>query len=182
MEQNEKLKQQLDESQKKLMKKLYRMRALGKELHDVRTELRQAQRALLITNDKLKEAQEKVRMMKGATDQTVSTLREFLFMWLSPMNQFRVKRMLRFYNKEQQAYMMSALLSYLIFGEKKILSREVERWHFKIICGQIDEDMITLPAHSLMVKLFKKYGLLESLNTYQQQSAESDFRPHGEEW
>lgn len=187
METNEKLQRELEDVQKKLRQKLYKLTRANKELHLAKNELRQAQRTLVITADKLKDEQEKVRMMKGATDQVVTILREFLFLWLSPMNQFRVKRMLRFYDKEQQAQMMSAILGYLVFGEKTVFKREVEYWHFKVICGQIDEDMITLPAHSLMVKLFKKYGLIESLNTYQQkpqqeESEPEDFRPIGEEW
>jgi hypothetical protein len=81
------------------------------------------------------------------------------------MNQFRVKRMLRFYNREQQVRMMKALLSFVIFGEMTVFNREVERWHFIIICGQIKEDAITLPAHTLMVDLMIKYGLFEPLES-----------------
>ena len=36
--------------------------------------------------------------------------------------------------------------------------------HFRIICQRIDEDAITLPSHSLMVKLLKKYGFFEPIN------------------
>ena len=182
MGKEEKLRLELEDTQKVLKKKLYKMRVLRNELHATKNELRLTQRTLYLTNDKLKDALEKIRMMKQATDDTVSIMRDYLFLWLTPMNQFRVKRMLRFYNKEQQVKMMSALLSYVVFGEKTEFTREVERWHFKIICGQIEEDAISLPAHSLMVKLFKKYGLMEQLNSYQQAAKEPDFRPHGEEW
>ena len=172
MGKEEKLSVELEKTQKLLMKKLYKMRVLRNELHATKNDLRQTQRTLLLTADKLKDAQAKLSMMKQATDDTVCILREYLFLWLTPMNQFRVKRMLRFYNKQQQVRMMSALLSYVIFGEKTVFTREVERWHFKIIISQIDEDAISLPTHTMMVKLFKKYGLFE----------EPNFRPFDQEW
>ena len=172
MGKEEKLSVELAETQKLLKKKLYKMRVLRNELHATKNELRQTQRALYLTNDKLNDALEKIRTMKQATDDTVSILREYLFFWLTPMNQFRVKRMLRFYDKEQQVRMMSAILSYVVFGQKTEFTREVERWHFKIICSQIDEDAISLPAHSMMVKLFRKYGLFE----------EPNFRPFDQEF
>lgn len=165
MEKIEKLSLQLEETRKTLKKKLYKMRVLRNELHATKNELRQTQRTLYLTNDKLKDALEKIGMMKRATEDTVSILRDYLFLWLSPMNQFRVKRMLRFYNKEQQVRMMKALLSFVIFGKKTVFNREVERWHFSIICDQIEEDAITLPAHTLMVKLMEKYGLFETLES-----------------
>ena len=172
MEKNKKPSTELEKTQKLLMKKLYKMRVLRNELHATKNDLRQTQRTLLLTADKLKDAQAKISMMKQATDDTVCILREYLFLWLTPMNQFRVKRMLRFYNKQQQVRMMSALLSYVIFGEKTVFTREVERWHFKIIISQIDEDAISLPTHTMMVKLFKKYGLFE----------EPNFRPFDQEF
>ena len=187
MEKTEKLSLELEDIQKVLKKKLYKMRVLRNELHATKNELRQTQRTLYLTNDKLKDALEKIGMMKRATDDTVSLLRDYLFLWLTPMNQFRVKRMLRFYDKEQQVRMMSALLGYVMFGEKPVFSREVERWHFKIICGQIEEDAISLPAHTMMVKLFLKYGLFTKIEQHAkpeepETSDDPEFRPHGEEW
>ena len=182
MGKEEKLRLELEDTQKVLKKKLYKMRVLRNELHATKNELRLTQRTLYLTNDKLKDALEKIRMMKQATDDTVSIMRDYLFLWLTPMNQFRVKRMLRFYNKEQQVKMMSALLSYVVFGEKTEFTREVERWHFKIICGQIVEDAISLPAHSLMVKLFQKYDLFASLDTITDDQPESEFRPFDQEF
>jgi len=57
----------------------------------------------------------------------------------------------------------------------------VERWHFKIICSQIEEDAISLPSHTMMVKLFMKYGLFTKIEE-RETPKEPDFRPHGEEW
>lgn len=178
MEKEEKLSLELEETQKDLRKKLYKMRTLRNELHATKNELRQTQRTLYLTTDKLKDALEKIGMMKRATDNTVGILREYLFLWLTPMNQFRVKRMLRFYDKEQQVMMMKALLGFVVFGEKTEFTREVERWHFRIICGQIEEDAISLPTHTLMVKLFRKYGLFVKA----QETENLDFRPFDQEW
>ena len=184
MEKTEKLTQELEETRKDLRKKLYKMRVLRNELHATKNELRQTQRTLLLTDDKLKDALAKIGMMKRATDDTVSLLRDYLFLWLTPMNQFRVKRMLRFYDKEQQVRMMSALLGFVMFGEKTVFYREVERWHFHIICSQIEEDAISLPTHTMMVKLFMKYGMFTKIEerVKPEASDEPDFRPHGEEW
>lgn len=182
MEKEEKLRLELEETRKVLKKKLYKMRVLRNELHATKNELRQTQRTLYLTEDKLKDTLEKIRMMKQATDDTVSILREYLFLWLTQMNQFRVKRMLRFYNKEQQVWMMSALLRYVVFGEKTVFTREVERWHFKIICGQIEEDAISMPTHSMMVRLFLKYDLFASLDTISDNQPEPEFRPFDQEF
>ena len=183
MNEQEKLRAELEDNQKTLKKKLYKMRDLRNELHATKNELRQTQRTLLLTEDKLKTALEKIGAMRRATDDTVTLLRDHLFLWLSPMNQFRVKRMLRFYTKEQQVRMMSAILGYVIFGEIRLLPREVERWHFRIICGQIADDAITLPAHSLMVRLFKKYGLFERMQTEASETEpEPAVEPYDQEW
>ena len=45
------------------------------------------------------------------------------------------------------------------------------RWFVNQI-SQIDEDAISLPTHTMMVKLFRKYGLFE----------EPNFRPFDQEW
>ena len=87
----------------------------------------------------------------------------FLMRWLSVENQKSVKNILRFYHPLERVRMMSAVLIYLIFGKRQHLEREVEAWHFKLICEKLDEDAITLPAHSLMVRLMQKYGLFDRI-------------------
>ena len=62
MEKIEKLSLQLEETRKTLKKKLYKMRVLRNELHATKNELRQTQRTLYLTNDKLKDALEKIGM------------------------------------------------------------------------------------------------------------------------
>ena len=140
-------------------------------LEDTQSDLRKTQVMLiearmqrLEAEQRLTDALAQIAMMKKAATDAVLTLREYLFMWLTPENQERVKRMLRFYKQSDQTRMMSALLTYLMFGEKKTLPREVERWHMKLICDHIDSDAISLPVHSKMVMLFKKYGLFEKID------------------
>ena len=184
MEQNELLQRDLDETSRKLTRKVYQLGEATKEQKKLRKELTDTRRRLVEMTDRLAVSEESLNMMKKATDMTVFMMKDHLFSWLSSQNQLRVNRMLRFYNKEQQVKMMSALLSYVVFGEKTEFTREVERWHFKIICGQIEEDAISLPAHSLMVKLFKKYDLFASLDTItdDQPEPESEFRPFDQEF
>lgn len=93
----------------------------------------------------------------------IATLSQFLMRWLSKANQAHAEQMLRFYFPQDKVQMMSALLTYLIFGRRTHFAREVEKTHFKLICDRIDEDAVTLPAHSMMVTLMQKYGLFEAL-------------------
>ena len=79
MGKEEKLRLELEDTQKVLKKKLYKMRVLRNELHATKNELRLTQRTLYLTNDKLKDALKKIRMMKQATDDTVSIMRDYLF-------------------------------------------------------------------------------------------------------
>ena len=140
-------------------------------LEDTRNDLRKTQVMLiearmqrLEAEHRLTDALAKIAMMKKAATDAVLTLRDYLFMWLTPENQERVKRMLRFYKQSDQTRLMNAMLTYLMFGEKKTLPREVERWHMKLICEYIDNDAISLPVHTKMMKLFKKYGLFEKID------------------
>lgn len=93
----------------------------------------------------------------------VEAMRGLLFHWLTKENRVRVKTMLKFYTDAQKVYMMKGLLDYLLFGKRTHFDREVENTHFRIICGKIDDDAVTVPAHSLMVKLLKKYGPLQRI-------------------
>lgn len=134
------------------------------DLHKMQMLLIEARMQRLEAEQRLTDALAKIAMMKKAATDAVLTLREYLFMWLTPQNQERVKRMLRYYKQSDQTRLMSALLTYLMFGEKKTLPREVERWHMKLICEYIDNDAISLPVHTKLVKLFQKYGLFEKID------------------
>ena len=99
------------------------------------------------------------------------SMSNFMSRWLSEENQSRVKAILRWYYRVERVKIMDAVLTYLLFGKKFRQETEVANTHFKIICDMIDEDSITLPAHSLMVMLMQKYGLNEELKEVARQSS-----------
>ena len=99
------------------------------------------------------------------------SMSNFMSRWLSEENQSRVKAILRWYYPVERVKIIDAVLTYLLFGKKFRQETEVANTHFKIICDMIDEDSITLPAHSLMVMLMQKYGLNEELKEVARQSS-----------
>ena len=131
-----------------------------KECNDVKAENQHLRRKLAMAQADLDDALDEQQRQIEATENCTQMMKDFLFCFLSNKNAARVKRMLRFYDNLAQTRMMNALLCYLLFGKKPQFEREVEAWHFRVICEKIDEDAITLPAHSLMVRLMQKYGLL----------------------
>ena len=135
-----------------------------KECTDVKAELTHCRRKLAQAQADLDDALEVRQRDLEATENCCQMMKDFLFRFLTPLNAGRVKRMLRFYDNLQQTRMMNALLCYLIFGKKAKFNRDVEAWHFKLICENIDEDAITLPSHSLMVSLMQKYGIFEKIS------------------
>ena len=140
---------QLDEAQDELETTKESLRVVSKDLRDTRQLLHSA--VLL---------QEEAEDTANACE---FVLRKFVMRWLTKENQECMKNMLRFYHPLQRVKMMNALVTYLLFGKKQGLDREVEKAHFKIICEKIDDDCITLPAHSFMVNLMRKYGLNKAL-------------------
>ena len=131
-----------------------------KECNDVKAENQHLRRKLAMAQADLDDALDEQQRQVEAAENCTQMMKDFLFCFLSNKNAARVKRMLRFYDNLAQTRMMNALLCYLLFGKKPQFEREVEAWHFKVICEKIDEDAITLPAHSLMVRLMQKYGLI----------------------
>ena len=91
------------------------------------------------------------------------SMTNFLSRWLTVKSMSRVKAILRWYYPVERVKIIDAVLTYLLFGKKFRLESEVENTHFKLICDMVDEDCVTLPPHSLMVKLMQKYGLNEEL-------------------
>ena len=130
-----------------------------RECNDVKAENQHLRRKLAMAQADLDDALEEQQRQIEAAENCTQMMKDLLFCFLSTKNAARVKRMLRFYDNLQQTRMMNALLCYLIFGKRPQFEREVEAWHFKVICEKIDEDAITLPTHSLMVRLMQKYGL-----------------------
>lgn len=135
-----------------------------RECNDVKAENTHLRRKLAMAQADLDYALEEQQRQTEATENCTQMMKDFLFCFLTTKNAARVKRMLRFYDNLQQTRMMNALLCYLLFGKRPQFERDVEAWHFKIICEKIDEDTITLPSHSLMVTLMQKYGIFQKIN------------------
>ena len=131
-----------------------------KECNDVKAENQHLRRKLARAQADLDDALDEQQRQVEAAENCTQMMKDFLFCFLSNKNAARVKRMLRFYDNLAQTRMMNALLCYLIFGKRPQFEREVEAWHFKVICEKIEEDAITLPAHSLMVRLIQKFGVI----------------------
>ena len=144
------------------------------ELDYLRNELKGARRQIVEMKYHLEDVQEEYDREREVASNCAGILRDFLFKWLTPDNQKYVKRIFRFYDDYDQTREMYAVLKYLLFGEKTSFHREVQRWHFKLICDKIDEDAIVLPSHSLMVKIMKKYGLFEELKNVETEKLKND--------
>ena len=121
----------------------------------------------------LEDMQQEYDRERQVASNCAGILRDFLFKWLTPDNQEFVKRIFRFYDDYDKARVMYAVLKYLLFGEKSSFRKEVQKWHFKLICDKIDEDAIVLPSHTLMVNIMKKYGLLKAIENYGNSESES---------
>lgn len=146
------------------------IQSLADQLDDTQDELKTTKESLRVVTKDLRDTrlllQSAVELQEKAEDTAMAcedVLRRFLMHWLTGKNRECVKTMLQFYHPLQRVMMMNALLTYLIFGQKVYLGREVERAHFRIICEKIDEDAITLTSHSLMVRLMQKYGVFSAL-------------------
>ena len=48
--------------------------------------------------------------------------------------------------------------------QKAKLEKPVAQWHFRLFCEMLDDDRCTVPSHTLLVRLWKKVGLLKGLN------------------
>ena len=167
----------IPESMKKeeLVDEVYRLRRMGIakdekekgliiEVDYLRNELKESRRQIVEMKYHLEDVQQEYGRERDVASNCVGILKGFLFKWLTPDNQDLVKRMLRFYDDYDKARLIYAILKFLLFGEKSSFRKEVQKWHFNIICDKIDEDAIHLPSHSLMVKLMKKYGLFEKID------------------
>ena len=134
------------------------------EVDYLRNELKEARRQIVEMKYQLEDLQQEYGRSREVASNCAGILRDFLFKWLTPDNQTFVKRVFKYYDDYDQTRVIYAILKFLLFGEKSSFRKEVQRWHFNIICDRIDEDAIQLPSHSLMVKLIEKYGLFEAID------------------
>lgn len=157
-----------------LIDEVYRLRRMGIakdekekgliiEVDYLRDELRKGRKQIVEMKYSIEDLQEEYGREREVARSCVEILKDFLFKWLTKDNQAFVKRVFKFYDDYDQTRMIYALLKYLIFDQKTGFHKPVQGWHFRIICDKIDEDAVTLPAHSMMVRLMKKYGLFSAL-------------------
>lgn len=168
----------IPESMKKdeLIAEVYRLRKMGiakdekekgmiVEVDYLRKELKEARKQIVEMKYHIEDLQEEYGREREVASNCAGILKEFLFKWLTKDNQAFVNRVFKFYDYYDQTRMIYALLSYLIFDKKTSFHKPVQGWHFRIICDKIDEDAVTLPVHSMMMKLMKKYGLFQKVES-----------------
>ena len=168
----------IPESMKKdeLIAEVYRLRKMGiakdekekgmiVEVDYLRKELKEARKKIVEMKYHIEDLQEEYGREREVASNCAGILKEFLFKWLTKDNQAFVKRVFKFYDYYDQTRMIYALLSYLIFDKKTSFHKPVQGWHFRIICDKIDEDAVTLPVHSMRMKLMKKYGLFQKVES-----------------
>ena len=136
----------------------------SKELDETKGTLSEMVKRLGETRDLLHSSLQLQAKHQHVAEGCLDIMKTFLYKWLTKSNQEAVTRALQFYKPEGQMKMILAVLDYLLFGKKFKSENQVEQRHFDVICTRLDMDAITLPAHSLMVKLMKKYGLFEKLD------------------
>ena len=158
-----------------LIEEVYRLRRMGiakdekekgliVEVDYLRKELKEARKQIVEMKYHIEDLQEEYGREREVARSCVEILKDFLFKWLTPDNQAFVKRVFKFYDDYDQTRMMYAILKYLIFDQKTGFHKPVQGWHFRIICEKIDEDAVTLPVHSMMMRLMKKYGLFQRMD------------------
>ena len=158
-----------------LIEEVYRLRRMGIakdekekaliiEVDYLRDELRKGRKQIIEMKYHIEDLQVEYGREREVARSCVEILKDFLFKWLTKDNQAFVKRMFKFYDDYDQTRMIYALLKYLIFDQKTGFHKPVQGWHFRIICEKIDEDAVTLPAHSMMMRLMKKYGLFQRMD------------------
>ena len=158
-----------------LIAEVYRLRKMGVakdekekgliiEVDYLRKELKETRKQIVEMKYHIEDLQEEYGREREVARSCVEILKDFLFKWLTKDNQAFVKRVFKFYDDYDQTRMIYALLKYLIFDQKTGFHKPVQGWHFRIICEKIDEDAVTLPAHSMMMRLMKKYGLFQRMD------------------
>jgi hypothetical protein len=115
------------------------------------------------TRDLLHASLKKQSSYKNIADGCVASLRDYLWNWLTKNNREVVKRALKYYEPEGQMRLMIAVFNYLIFDKKFKALDAMEQRHFDVIVERIDQDAITIPVHSMIMGLLKKYGPVKEL-------------------
>jgi hypothetical protein len=82
-----------------------------------------------------------------------------LYQWLSKDNRKAMNRLLQFYHPLDKAMMIYALLLYLMTGKLLKMNNAVAQQHYNQMVEYVDDDMVTLPSHKHLMRLYEKYGL-----------------------
>ena len=141
----------------------YDMEERCKELAETKDTLSEMVKRLGETRDLLHSSLQLQSTYLNISEGVVDGVRKFLYKFLTKHNREAVDRSLQFHKAEGQVKLIIAVLDYLLFGTRLKTADQVLQTHFNVICTRLDIDAITLPSHSLMVKLVKRYGLFETI-------------------
>ena len=144
---------------------------LENELDRYRTDLKETRKMLNTTRRELARTRRQLeltdndyQMTKRVADKAILILKNQLMKWLSRDSQLQVEHFLRFYHQDDQLDLLEAMMAYVVLGKKTKLEKVVAQWHFRLFCNMMDGDRYTVPSHSLLVRLWKKIGLLEGID------------------
>lgn len=148
---------QYDVLENLLERKRAELKEMSNMLNKTRRELTKNNRRLELLDNECQEA-------KRVADKSVKILKHQLFKWLSKRSQHKVENILGFYHQEEQMELLNAMMTYAMTGNKTKLEKAVAQWHFRLFCEMMDEDRVTVPSHTLLMRLWVKIGLLKPLN------------------
>lgn len=134
------------------------------ELNEMSNMLNKTRRELTKNNRRLEQLDNECQEAKRVADRSVTILKKQLFKWLSKRSQHKVENILSFYHQEEQMDLLDAMMTYAMTGNKAKLDKPVAQWHFRLFCEMMDEDRVTVPSHTLLMRLWVKIGLLKPLN------------------
>ena len=126
--------------------------------------LNKTRNELTRNNRRLERLDNEFQKAKSVADESVKMIKKQLFRWLSKRSQHKVEHILHFYHQEEQIDLLDAMMTYAVTGKKAKLEKPVAQWHFRHFCEMLDDDRCTVPSHTLLIRLWKKVGLLKGLN------------------
>ena len=135
------------------------------ELKETRSKLNKARRELTQTHRRLEMLDNDYQEAKHVADKAVRMMKMQLFKWLSPDSRLKVLLFLKFHHQERQLDLLDAMMTYAVTEEKAKLAHPVAQWHFRLFCAMMDSDRFTVPSHSMLVRIWKKIGLLQGIES-----------------
>ena len=155
--------------------------------------LNKTRNELTKNNRRLERLDNEFQKAKSVADESVKMIKKQLFRWLSKRSQHKVEHILHFYHQEDQIDLLDAMMTYAVTGKKAKLTgkkakleKPVAQWHFRLFCEMLDDDRCTVPSHTLLIRLWKKVGLLQSISQEEKAGDEAHkeetIRPFDQEW